>query len=154
MPALDSKEFIEEEFGLHGRTRYYLNKNDPWIAPLRILLECAVGGLDILFEQLLGIPDIKVAFVFGPFAISEQQRGSDIDLMIMGKQDPLVLDDLIPSLEKRIGREIQVVTYTPDEWRKAFEKRSHFVVSLMEAPKIYLVGNALELGRIALGSPA
>jgi predicted nucleotidyltransferase len=135
-----------------GRTRYYLSQLHPWIPPLRMLLECALGGVDLIREKLSGVAGIRVAFLFGSFATSEQNRESDIDLMAIGTHDQLALEGDIPELEKRVGREIQVISYSPDEWRKKFEERSHFVVSLMDAPKVYLIGDARELEKIVLGA--
>jgi predicted nucleotidyltransferase len=148
----NSPEWVEEHNKGQWRTRYHLVENNPWIPPLRMLFECAIGGLDLIKRSLRGIPNIFIAFVFGSFATSEQNSESDIDLMVIGNHDSRCLGDKIISLEKRIGREIQLITYTPGEWRKAFQDRSHFVVSLMEAPKIYLMADAVELQKITLGS--
>ncbi|MCX6646772.1 MAG: nucleotidyltransferase domain-containing protein [bacterium] len=134
------------------RTLYRLNEKNPWTHSLKMLFECAIGGIDLINETISGVAGIDVAFVFGSYATSEQNSESDIDLMVIGNYDQRLLGDKIISLEKRIRREIQLITYTPDEWHKAFQDRSHFVVSLMEAPKIYLMGDARELQKVTLGS--
>ncbi len=134
------------------RTLYRLDKNNPWIAPLRMLLECAIGGLDLIKDKVRETQGINVSFIFGSMATSDQKPYSDIDLMVIGIHDQLQLDDEIAILEKRIRREIQVISYTPGEWREGYQKKAHFVVSLMEAPKIFLKGDNQELMDIAVRS--
>lgn len=134
------------------RTLFRLDEKNPWIAPLRMLLECAIGGLDLIKYTVREIQGVYVSFIFGSMATSEQKPYSDIDLMVIGIHDQLKLDDEIAILEKRIRREIQVISYTPGEWREAYQKKAHFVVSLMEAPKIFLKGDNQELMDIAVRS--
>jgi predicted nucleotidyltransferase len=149
---IDTPEWMEGQMEVHGRTRYYVVENDPWIAPLRMLLECAIGGLDLVKHKVREIQGVYVSFIFGSMATSDQKPYSDIDLMVIGDHDQLKLDDEIAILEKRIRREIQVISYTPGEWREAYQKKAHFVVSLMEAPKIFLKSDNQELMDIAVGS--
>lgn len=139
--------------GTRHAARYALSKDHPLAGPLRKILECSLpqGSIYRLREALKEIPGIDVAFVFGSFAESTQQTGSDIDVMIVGRQDRNAIDAKIPDLERAIGREVQAISYTPGEWRKAYEKRDHFVVSMMETEKIFIFGNAGVLERITLG---
>jgi predicted nucleotidyltransferase len=133
------------------RNHYILNNEHPWIPALRMLLERSIGSLNILQKTLSRLNGVEVAFVFGSYATSEQSPESDIDLMVIGDQTLMTLVEPISEVEKKVGREVSIVAYTPDEWRKAFEERSHFVVSMMEAPKTFLVGNQLKLDKITLG---
>ena len=127
---------------------FLLNKSHPWVAPLQMLIERSIGGLSVLAPVIEGLPDIDIAFVFGSYATSEQGPYSDIDLMVIGKQTLMTLAEPISEVEKRIGREIQIIAYSPEEWRSKFESQSHFVVSLMNSPKFFLVGDQPKLERI------
>jgi hypothetical protein len=44
-----------------------------------------------------------------------------------------------------------VIARSPAEWREKFKARDHFVMSLIDSPKIYLVGDASKLESITLG---
>jgi uncharacterized protein len=132
-------------------SKYRLNKKHPWVPALRMLLERSIGSLKILEDSLGEMPGIKVAFVFGSFATSEQRPDSDIDLIVIGEQTLKTLSAPLYELEKKIGREINAITNTPVEWRSKFESGNHFVKSLMESPKIYLVGDAMKLEMITIG---
>jgi predicted nucleotidyltransferase len=153
MHVLFNEEWLDEKGKRNGRTRYFLNEDHPWIKPLRQLLESTVGSIDIIRSVFRDIAGIEVAFVFGSFAISEQGPESDIDLLVVGDHDQSSLFNVISGLEEKVAREVQLVVYTPDEWRKGFEERSHFVVSLMEAPKIFIIGNFKKLYEISTGTP-
>jgi len=140
---------IEKEIRLFGN-RFILNKNHPWIPPLRMLLEKSIGGLRILSEAVRKLPDIDVAFVFGSFSTSEQTPLSDIDLMVIGKHSLMTLAEPIAEVEERIGRDIQIIAYSPEEWQNKFKERNHFVASLMGSPKIFIVGDAVKLEKITI----
>ena len=137
------------EIRLSGN-RFILNKNHPWIPPLRMLLEKSIGGLSILSEAVQKLPDIEVAFVFGSFATSEQTPLSDIDLMVIGRHSLMTLAEPISEVEERIGRDIQIIAYSPEEWQNKFKERNHFVASLMGSPKIFIVGDAVKLEKITI----
>ena len=129
---------------------FILNKRHPWIPPLRLLLESSIGSLSILSEAIRKIPDIEVAFVFGSFATSEQTPLSDIDLMVIGKHSLMTLAEPMSAVEKRIGREINYIAYSPEDWQNKFKERHHFVASLMGSPKIFIVGDAAKLEQITV----
>jgi len=154
LKILSGLGLITKSLTPQNRTRYYLAVDNPWLIPLRTLLECAIGGLDILKDNLREIPGISVAFVFGSFATSDQTPTSDIDLMVIGEFDEDGLLKIISGLEKKIGREIQLINNTPSEWYNAVQERKHFITSLMESPKIFLKGSKDDLDRIALGLDA
>jgi predicted nucleotidyltransferase len=135
-----------------GRTRYYLGKPHPWIASLRMFLEQSVGSLLILREFLASVPDIDVAFVFGSYALAEQRPDSDIDVVIIGRQTLRALHRQVMEIEKRLGRNFQVMIFSPEDWRDKFNDKSHFVYSLMFKPRVFLVGDNERLERITSGS--
>jgi len=134
-----------------SRSSFRLNKRHPWIPALRMLLERSMGALSVLQEGLESLPGIDVAFVFGSFAVSEQEPESDLDVVIIGSQTTRTLARPISEIEKRIGREIQVMAYSAEAWRQKVELKSHFVYSLMFKPKIFLVGDNERLERITGG---
>jgi predicted nucleotidyltransferase len=146
-----SDEWPDEQPITRGRTRYYLNRGHSWIAPLRMFLECAVGGLDVLRAKLAELEGIDIAFVFGSYATSEQTLESDIDLVVIGEHNLKTLAGSISEVERRIGKEIQIIPYSPEEWRKRFAERDHFVVSLLDGPKLFLRGSPRLLEELTAG---
>jgi predicted nucleotidyltransferase len=127
---------------------FCLNKNHPWIKPLRVLLERELGIVKAVEEKLNELGDISVAFIFGSFARGEQRPESDVDLVVIGGHTLETLVEPISEVEERINREVQLFTYTPREWRRKVKARDHFVVSMMETEKVFLVGSDERLAGI------
>jgi predicted nucleotidyltransferase len=87
---------------------------------------------------------IRLAFVFGSAARREQGADSDVDLMVIGDA---TLRELAPGLrrvEQELGRQVNVVVYSEDEWRRRNEQRDTFVSNVARAEKLFVLGDADE----------
>ncbi|HDS30337.1 MAG TPA: nucleotidyltransferase domain-containing protein [Firmicutes bacterium] len=143
---------VKESSGQQGEIihrAYYLNKNHPWVKPLRLLLEREFGVIKEIENKLKELESISVAFVIGSFARGEQKPESDVDLVVIGKHSLEILVEPLSEVERRMDREIQIFTYTPSDWRKKLKQKDHFAVSIMETEKIFLVGNDERLAGIS-----
>jgi predicted nucleotidyltransferase len=136
---------LDDYFKKPAVVHYYLNMENPWISPVRTLLELAMGGIDRLRDRLLQLDGIEIAFVFGSYALSEQGPDSDIDLMVIGNHTLLTLAAPMAEIENKIGKEVDFAAYSPAEWRKRYNESNHFVRSLLETPKIFLIGDQAKL---------
>ena len=84
---------------------------------------------------------IHVAFVYGSVARREHRGDSDIDLLLIGE---VSLEEMLPTLtelEARLIREINVVTLTPAELAQRVAEQEPFLVSVLDSPKIFLIGD-------------
>jgi predicted nucleotidyltransferase len=79
---------------------------------------------------------VEGAFIFGSFARGSAREESDVDVMVLGKQ----IDE--PSLSRHVieasvllGREVNVVVATPDEFRTG----NKFYRNVAREPKQWLV---------------
>lgn len=133
-----------------GITRYYLNHDHPWVPPLRLILEHSIGSLEVLKDEISKWDGIEVAFVYGSFATSKQVSTSDIDIIIIGSLTSRSISRQIKKLESGINREIDFRIINPVEWKKQIDKGNHFIKSLLEKPKVFLVGNNERLEEITL----
>jgi len=92
---------------------------------------------------------IDIAFIFGSMATGRQNKGSDVDLYVIGTVPfDSVIDAILP-VEKEIGREINPLVYSEQEFRMKFESGSPFHRNVMESRKIFLIGNENELQTLA-----
>ncbi len=137
-----------------GPKRYRLNQFHPWVPGLRIILENSyLGSIQLIKNALLEFPIDKrkpyISFVFGSFATGEQTPESDIDLIVIGSQDKSTLADIFDQLEQRIGRQINYIEYTREEWKGALEEDIDFARSIMAKPKVFLIGDNERLERIS-----
>jgi len=151
-PRTGSAHWPMENPATTSRKLYRINLQHPWIPALRMLLEQSVGSVAVVREVIAKEQKIDVAFIFGSYATSEQDPGSDIDLMLIGKRTLKSIVNTISDLERRLNREINAITYTPEEIHEKFRSENHFITSVLEAPKIFLVGDNKKLEEIIFGN--
>jgi predicted nucleotidyltransferase len=95
-----------------------------------------MGPEPFLREVLAPIDGIHEAFIFGSWADPEQMAPHDIDLMVIGDPDLGQVYDAVSTVEAEVGRPINVVLRSDDEWAGsdgAFER------AVQSRPRIQLV---------------
>ena len=134
----------------HGNHVYYqANRSSPVFDELRSLTVKTVGVADVLRESLSPIAErIKLAFIHGSFACGTEKSGSDVDLVLIGDVSFGEIAALMRPAQERIGRELNPTVYPVREFRAKLRAKHHFVTSLMETPRIYLIGGQRELERL------
>jgi predicted nucleotidyltransferase len=136
-----------------GRMVYYqANKDSPVFADLHGLLLKTAGLVDVLAQALKPVASKVIsAFVYGSIASGTEQSDSDIDLMVVGQASPA--DIALPLRRARdlLGREINPTVYTPVEFSRKRAANDHFLMQVLDKPKLFVIGNENELGQIAGG---
>jgi predicted nucleotidyltransferase/DNA-binding HxlR family transcriptional regulator len=127
-----------------NRVYYRAKTGNPLYPDIRNLVLKTSGLADVL-RSALEDKRIRLAFVFGSVARSEEKAGSDVDLMVIGELGLRDLSGLLSGVEERIGREINPHVLQEDEFRKRLRTKEHFVTSVMESPKIFIIGSQDEL---------
>ena len=124
-----------------GNLLYYrLNTAHPLFEELKSIVSKTVGVEGSLRKELSSVKGIKTAFIYGSFAAKREKSGSDIDLMIIGNPDGSALNEKIAGLEKKLQREINVTTYSPEEYKYRRKAKSGFILDVVKNPKILLAG--------------
>jgi len=133
-----------------NRVYYRADTRCPIFLELESILKKTSGLCDQIKDALRSFGDkIRIAVVFGSLARSEEHSGSDIDLLVVGD---LGLGDLVPALQKtemKLGREINPVVYTEDEYKSKVLSRNHFLISILETEHLFLIGDENELESLA-----
>ncbi len=134
-----------------GRRLYVAaDKTCPIFSDLAHLLEKTAGLIPVLADEL--VPRnacIRVAFVYGSIAHSLERSESDIDLMVVGA---IGLADLVPALrsaETRLGRPINPMIYSAEEFQSSIRNQDHFLTSVLEGDKLFIKGDEDELAALA-----
>lgn len=102
---------------------------------LSVSLEKRIERLFVEFHD-----QIEVMFIFGSSASDQQNLDSDIDLMVIGN---VTLKDLTPVLKKaevKLGKQVNVVVYTLEEWKNRLDDGNPFVIRVNKAKKRYVMG--------------
>jgi len=133
-----------------NRVYYSARRDHPAFDDLRSLLVKTTGLADVIREALLRTQArIRLAFVFGSIALGKESASSDIDLLIVGNLRTQEAVGTLAPLEKVLGREINPIVYTPEEFKQKLSDRDHFIRSVLRQPKIWIVGGEDELERLA-----
>lgn len=135
--------------GMH--VLYQANAQCPVFGDLKGLVTKTVGLADVLRVALNPLaPRIQQALIFGSFARGEQQADSDVDLLVVS--DDLTLTDLVKAtkvVQSQLGREINPILYSVDEYEKRVRSRHHFLTRIAREPTISLIGVRNESGGMA-----
>ncbi|MDO9122863.1 MAG: helix-turn-helix domain-containing protein [Deltaproteobacteria bacterium] len=124
---------------------YYRAKTENPLYPEIRNLVLKTSGLSDVLKSALKDKRIRVAFVFGSIAHGEEKAGSDVDLMVIGQLGLRDLSRLLSGIEEKIGREVNPHVLREEEFRKRIRAKEHFASSVMEAPKIFIIGSEREL---------
>ncbi len=134
-----------------GRMVYYqANVDSPLFSDLRGLMLKTAGLVDVLVDTLKPLASkLRVAFVYGSIANGSEQSDSDIDLMVVGTVSPMELVVPFRHAHELLGRAINPTVYTPAEFEKKQKAKDHFLTRVLDKPKLFVIGNQDELGKIA-----
>ncbi|MGB9005111.1 MAG: nucleotidyltransferase domain-containing protein [Candidatus Aminicenantales bacterium] len=136
---------------VRGRQVYYqANPGSPIFPELKSLITKTVGIGETLRNALAAFSGrILIALIYGSIARGEESRRSDIDLLIIGD---VAFSEVVTNLQaaqQALGREINPTVYPANEFRSKLRENHHFLTSVLKGPKIYLIGDENELGRLA-----
>jgi predicted nucleotidyltransferase len=133
-----------------GRQVYYqANPECPLYVELKSLVVKTAGVGDVLRAALAPLASrIRVAFIYGSVARTEQKSTSDVDLMVIGD---VTFGDVVSALgapQEILSREINPTVYSPREFRSKLKVSHHFLSSVLKNEKVYVIGDARELARL------
>ncbi len=138
-----------------GRQVYYrVNSAHPIIADLTAIFVKTVGVADRLRQALQGLNNIvEVAFIYGSWARGEQQADSDVDLLVVGGAGTREVVSALEEAVAELGRELNPVVMSPQELGERARDQDHFITSVLDGPKIYLIGTENDLRGIVARGP-
>jgi len=115
-----------------GKQRYfYLNNHFVLLPQYKEIFVKTFGIENRLKKTIELITDIKKAFIFGSYANNTMDAGSDIDLFVVGNFSLLNLQKKIYDVEKEVGREINIVAMTENEFEQK-QKKDFFLKDILK----------------------
>ena len=132
-----------------NRLYYRANREHPLYLDIRNLVLKTNGLADVIKLALRQNASIHIAFVFGSIARHEETTESDVDLMVIGQLSLRKLTGMLAGVSEKIGREINPHVFSVDEFAKRKARKEHFITQVLEAPKIFIIGNANDLEAMA-----
>lgn len=136
-----------------GNQVYYrANPKCPVFADLQAIVMKTVGLVDVLCAALDPLREqIQVAFVFGSLARGQVTSESDVDLLVVGDVGFGDIVEHLVSTGSALGREVNPVVHSAEEFRKRVAVADHFLTSVLREPKLFVCGDVDELGRLGAG---
>ena len=133
-----------------GRQVYYqANPECPLFGELKSLVVKTAGVGDVLREALAPLAGrIRVAFIYGSVARTQQRSSSDVDLMVIGDVSFGDVVSVLEAAQKTLGREINPTVYSPAEFRSKIKARHHFLTSVRNNEEVLVIGDEHELERL------
>ncbi len=127
-----------------GNRKYYMaNPNSPLFDEICGILRKTVGVETSIGDALAPLADkLSLAVLFGSVARRTDTAASDIDLLLVS--DELTLEavyGVLAPAEELLGRRMNPILYTQDEFRRRRADRTGFVTRVLDAPHVVLMGN-------------
>jgi predicted nucleotidyltransferase len=124
------------------RVVYRLNlAGERWRA-MRTLIRSLAHPAEVLREAVSGVPGVEAAFVFGSQARGDTRPDSDVDLLVVADEPASrAVQDPISEAESLIGRDVDVITYSPAGLRERMESGNAFLDRVSREPKQWSAGD-------------
>lgn len=136
---LEAADFLQ---GIRrGKSLFYkINKGHPLYSELKSIIYKTTALGDLLRDALASVPYIDAVLIYGSIAKDAERRGSDVDILLIGTPDEDILHKVISEVERKANREINVITFSAEEWRQKLEKKNDFALSIVNQKMIPLIG--------------
>ena len=129
---------------------YQANRKSPVFSELRGLLLKTSGVRDVLRHALAPLKNrVRLAFVYGSIATHQERAASDVDLMIVGDVDLGEVSSALSGAEKVLRREINPSVYPLNEFQMKIRAKSHFLTSVLQRKKLFIVGSENDLRELS-----
>jgi predicted nucleotidyltransferase len=125
---------------------FSLNKQNPVYEEIKNIIYKTEGVVKFIKDAISQIKGVKVAFIYGSFAKSDERRDSDVDIFFI--VDTINEDELIHAIndvEKKLFKEINYTRYTENEYRKEKKKKNSFILEVIKGKKIFIKGDENDL---------
>jgi predicted nucleotidyltransferase len=133
-----------------NQVRYHADRTCPIYEELAGIFRKTVGLADVLRELLQPLQKkIALAFVFGSVAQGKEGPGSDIDLLVVGSVSFAAVVEACHAGTQRLGREVNPVVMTRTTFQAKHRDNDRFISRVAKEPKIFLIGDDGELGKLA-----
>jgi predicted nucleotidyltransferase len=116
-------------------------ESERWRA-MRPLLRKLAAPSEVLREAFTGVPGVEAAFVFGSQARGDMRPDSDVDLFLVAdEQGKRAVRDALSEAESLMGRDVDVVTYSPEGLQARLRSSNAFLDRVKREPKQWVAGD-------------
>jgi predicted nucleotidyltransferase len=132
-----------------NQVRYQASRECPIYDELAGIFRKTAGLADVLREALAPLQDkIAFAFIFGSVASGKETASSDVDLLVAGSVSFAAVVQTCIACRERLGREINPVVMTKAAFQTKLKGGDRFVTRIAKEPKIAVMGDTSEFGKL------
>lgn len=129
---------------------YHANRDCPVFSELAGFFRKTIGLADVLREALAPLAsEIDLAFIFGSVAQGKERITSDVDVFVIGSVSFTDVVKVFSQTHERLGREINPVVMPKNDFQKKHAEGERFVTRVVKEPKLFLIGTANDIGKLA-----
>jgi uncharacterized protein len=134
-----------------GRQVYYQANAQCAVYPeLKSLIMKTAGMGDALKVAMLPLAErVRTAFIYGSVARGSESSGSDVDLFVIGDVTSAEVVQTLSPVQLTLNREINPAVYPAEEFRAKQAAGHHFIKSVLEGNKVFLIGDENDLAKLA-----
>lgn len=135
---------------ISGNHHYYtINREHLLFNELQQIFMKTVGLKDVIKTYLTPFEmEISMAFIYGSLAKGNATAESDVDLMIVGNLSTRKLSGAMIKAGRELGRQVNFSVFSINEFKERHTAGDHFVSSIMNDAKKFIIGNTHELKRL------
>ncbi|MGH9395305.1 MAG: hypothetical protein ACRD18_00425 [Terriglobia bacterium] len=133
-----------------GKRVYFRAAMDsPIFQELYRLILKTMGLADVVREALKTMANrIQWAFIYGSVASAVEHSASDVDLVIIGRAGLAGVSSPLRKAERLLNRAVNPTTYTPEEFAAKMKSKHHFITTVMDSKKLFILGDLREFGAL------
>jgi|ERR1051326_1514229 predicted nucleotidyltransferase len=114
-----------------GKQRYFkLAEKSPLVENYKHLFESQFGVPQQLRKALAKVAGLKRVYIYGSYASGNFYSFSDIDVLAVGSQRMLDVQRAVLSLQKHLGREINIVNMSEKEFADKQKNNNAFIKNI------------------------
>jgi predicted nucleotidyltransferase len=133
-----------------ARAEYQANRECPIFSDLHNLILKTAGVVEVVRMALAPLTNrIQVAAVYGSVARGEAKAASDVDLLVIGDVTFGEVVDTLSDAQRQLARDVNPTVYTPAEYRKRLSQKDHFLSTLSDAQKMFVIGSNDDIEQLA-----
>ncbi len=111
---------------------YSINRAYPLYNEYRKIVIKTIGFEKSLGDALKDVKAIKEAYIYGSYAKNKMDTHSDIDLLIVGSHNIILLQKKLNKLQKEINREINTVNMNEKEFKRKIKNKDPFIIGILK----------------------
>lgn len=133
-----------------NQVRYQASRDCPIYDELAAIFRKTAGLADVLRDLLAPLAaKISLAFIFGSVAQGKATATSDIDLLVVGSVSSAAVVEACHRGRQGLGREVNPVVMAKAAFQTKQRESDRFISRVLKEPRIFLMGDAGELGKPA-----